>query len=188
MDIYNVHLLNHALYIRLTSNIVLLDGKWLHACSFLLCFLNINLINSTFSVLKGFYSLIDQEFHKSRVARGSVFPAASYSPPEESSFNQDVVSAVEGSMKKYSDNIMRFLEGLSSRLSQLELYCYNLDKSIGEMRSDLVRDHEGSDSRLKSLEKHMQEVCFQNNTTFLSYFICYYVVFSFAFLFFLFFC
>uniref|UniRef100_A0A5B6ZWP6 Putative extensin-like n=1 Tax=Davidia involucrata TaxID=16924 RepID=A0A5B6ZWP6_DAVIN len=53
---------------------------------------------------------------------------------------------------------MRFLEGISSRLSQLELYCYNLDKSIGEMRSDLVRDHGEADSKLKSLEKHVQEV------------------------------
>ncbi|KAE9456119.1 hypothetical protein C3L33_11995, partial [Rhododendron williamsianum] len=51
-----------------------------------------------------------------------------------------------------------FGKGLSSRLSQLELYCYNLDKSIGEMHSDLVRDHGEADLKLKSLEKHMQEV------------------------------
>ncbi|KAK6142588.1 hypothetical protein DH2020_022936 [Rehmannia glutinosa] len=100
-----------------------------------------------------------QEFNKSRVARSSVFPAATYGTPEESSFNQGVISTVENTMKKYTDNIMRFLEGISSRLSQLELYCYNLDKSIGEMRSDLVRDHGDSESKLKSLERHIQEVC-----------------------------
>ncbi|EPS62243.1 hypothetical protein M569_12549, partial [Genlisea aurea] len=98
-----------------------------------------------------------QEFHKSRMSRSSVFPTATYNPPEESSFNQTVVSAVENSVKKYTDNILRFLEGISSRLSQLELYCYNLDKSIGEMRSDLIRDHSESDSKLKSIEKHMHE-------------------------------
>ncbi|KAK6142604.1 hypothetical protein DH2020_022952 [Rehmannia glutinosa] len=86
------------------------------------------------------------------------FPAATYSPPEEASFNEDVVSTVENTMKKYTDNLTRFLEGISSRLSQLELYCYNLDKSIGEMRSDLGRDHGESESKLKSLEKHVQEV------------------------------
>ncbi|KAM7498129.1 hypothetical protein LguiA_022543 [Lonicera macranthoides] len=64
---------------------------------------------------------------------------------------------VERTVKKHTDNLMRFLEGISSRLSQLELYCYNLDKSIGEMRSDLVRDHEEADSKLKSLDKHIQE-------------------------------
>lgn len=99
----------------------------------------------------------EQEFHKSRMARSSIFPAPAYGPPEDS-FNQDVISSVEKTMKKHTDNLMRFLEGLSSRLSQLELYCYNLDKSIGEMHSDLVRDHGEADLKLKSLEKHMQEV------------------------------
>ncbi|KAK2980337.1 hypothetical protein RJ640_012207 [Escallonia rubra] len=98
-----------------------------------------------------------KEFHKSRMARSSVFPSSAYSPPEES-INQDLISTVERTMKKYADNLMRFLEGLSSRLSQLELYCYNLDKSIGEMRVDLVRDHGEADSKLKFLEKHLQEV------------------------------
>ncbi|CAL5211897.1 unnamed protein product [Lathyrus oleraceus] len=97
------------------------------------------------------------DFHKSRVARASVFTATAYNPPEDS-LNQDVIATVEKSMKKYADNLMRFLEGISSRLSQLELYCYNLDKSIGEMRSDLNRDHGEQDSKLKSLEKHLQEV------------------------------
>ncbi|CAI9089405.1 OLC1v1023972C1 [Oldenlandia corymbosa var. corymbosa] len=99
-----------------------------------------------------------KEFNKNRMARSSAFPATSYSPPEESSFNQDVIVTVEKTMKKYADNLMRFLEGISSRLSQLELYCYNLDKTIGEMRADLVRDNGEADTKLKSLEKHLQEV------------------------------
>ncbi|GMQ03069.1 hypothetical protein CsSME_00049020 [Camellia sinensis var. sinensis] len=101
--------------------------------------------------------LFEQEFHKSRMARSSMFPAPAYGPPGDS-FNEEVISTVEKSMKKYTDNLMRFLEGISSRLSQLELYCYNLDKSIGEMRSDLVRDHGEADVKLKSLDKHLQEV------------------------------
>ncbi|CAO2813159.1 unnamed protein product [Amaranthus hypochondriacus] len=99
-----------------------------------------------------------KDFQKSRISRSSVFPAANaYSQPEDS-LSQEMISTVERTMKKYSDNLMRFLEGISSRLSQLELYCYNLDKSIGEMRSDLARDHGESDSKLKFLEKHVQEV------------------------------
>ncbi|GAV70421.1 DUF1421 domain-containing protein [Cephalotus follicularis] len=98
-----------------------------------------------------------KDYHKSRMMRSSMFPATTYSQPDDS-FNQDVISTVEKSMKKYADNLMRFLEGISSRLSQLELYCYNLDKSIGEMRTDLIRDNEEADSKLKSLEKHLQEV------------------------------
>lgn len=97
------------------------------------------------------------DFHRGRMTRSSVFPTAAYSQPDDS-LNKDVISIVEITMKKHSDNIMRFLEGISSRLSQLELYCYNLDKSIGEMRSDLGRDHGDADTKLKSLEKHLQEV------------------------------
>lgn len=103
--------------------------------------------------------MLKQEFHKSRMAKSAVYPASSYSPPEES-INQDVIATVELTMKKYADNLMRFLEGISSRLSQLELYCYNLDKSIGEMRSELARDNGEADSKLKFLEKHLQEVTF----------------------------
>ncbi|XP_039019518.1 actin cytoskeleton-regulatory complex protein PAN1-like isoform X2 [Hibiscus syriacus] len=96
-----------------------------------------------------------KDFHKGRVAR-SMFPPNAYSQPDDSYL--DVTATVEKTMKKHVDNLMRFLEGISSRLSQLELYCYNLDKSIGEMRSDLVRDNEDADSKLKSIEKHLQEV------------------------------
>ncbi|XP_043688896.1 ataxin-2 homolog isoform X2 [Telopea speciosissima] len=77
---------------------------------------------------------------------------------QEESLNQDLISTVEKTVKKYADNLLRFLEGISSRLSQLELYCYNLEKSVGEMRSDLVREHSEADSKLRSLEKHLQEV------------------------------
>ncbi|EEF44436.1 trithorax group protein osa isoform X2 [Ricinus communis] len=98
-----------------------------------------------------------KDYHKSRMSRSSLFHASSYSQPEDS-FSQDVISVVERSMKKHTDGLMRFLEGVSSRLSQLELNCYNLDKSIGEMRSDLVRHRADGDSKLKSLEKHLQEV------------------------------
>ncbi|KAL1363020.1 hypothetical protein HN51_011232 [Arachis hypogaea] len=98
-----------------------------------------------------------KDFHKSRMTRASMFPTTAYNPPEDS-LSQDVIATVEKSMKKYADNLMRFLEGISSRLSQLELYCYNLDKSIGEMRSDLNRDHGEQDLKLKALEKHLQEV------------------------------
>lgn len=97
-----------------------------------------------------------QDFHKSRLAR-PIHAAAAYSQPEDS-LNHDMAAIVEKSMKKYADNLMRFLEGISSRLSQLELYCYNLDKTIGEMRSELNQDHSDADTKLKSLEKHLQEV------------------------------
>ncbi|KAL8126772.1 uncharacterized protein LOC141717163 [Apium graveolens] len=98
-----------------------------------------------------------KELQKSRMANSSAFPASTYSLAEES-YKQDLSAIVESTVKKYVDNLMRFLEGISSRLSQLELYCYNLEKSIGEMRSELARDNGEADSKLKFLEKHLLEV------------------------------
>lgn len=102
----------------------------------------------------------EQDFHKTRISRSSIFPANTVYGQQEESLNQEMISTVEKTVKKYADNLMRFLEGISSRLSQLELYCYNLDKSIGEMRSDLGRDHGEADMKLKSVEKHLQEVSY----------------------------
>ncbi|TVU35066.1 hypothetical protein EJB05_16935 [Eragrostis curvula] len=94
---------------------------------------------------------VDKDFHESRLGRPfvKVYEQESYG-------KEDVLSAVEKCMKKYADNLLRSLEGITSRLSQLEIYCYKLERSIGELRSDVLRDD--TDQRLKSLEKHLHEV------------------------------
>lgn len=61
-------------------------------------------------------------------------------------------------MKRHSDDILRVLQGISSRLSHLELYCYNVDKSVGEIHLNLRRDYEETDARLASLDRHLEEV------------------------------
>ncbi|KAL5656778.1 hypothetical protein ACJX0J_036097, partial [Zea mays] len=94
------------------------------------------------------------DFHDSRLGRPFVKPYE-----QESYGKEDVLSAVEKCMKKYADNLLRSLEGITSRLSQLEIYCYKLERSIGELRSDVLRDE--TDHRLKSLEKHLNEKMMQ---------------------------
>ncbi|EHA8589696.1 hepatocyte growth factor-regulated tyrosine kinase substrate [Cocos nucifera] len=69
-----------------------------------------------------------------------------------------MIAAVEKCMKKYADNLLRFLEGISGRMSQLELYCYKIERSIGEFRSDVIHDQDEAEMKFKSLEKHLQEV------------------------------
>lgn len=98
--------------------------------------------------------MVSQDFRENKMGRSY---SQVYNQREES-VNQDLIATVERTMKKYADNLLLFLEGISSRLQQLELYCYNLEKSIGEMRSDLTRENSEADSKLRSLEKHLQEV------------------------------
>ncbi|XP_058095828.1 uncharacterized protein LOC131241150 [Magnolia sinica] len=77
---------------------------------------------------------------------------------QEESVNGVLSYTIENTMKKYADNLLQFLEGISGRLSQLELHCYSLEQSLGELRSDLARDRSETDMKLRSLENHLQEV------------------------------
>ncbi|KAJ6850948.1 mediator of RNA polymerase II transcription subunit 15-like [Iris pallida] len=94
-----------------------------------------------------------QDYHESRIR-----PLVNVYGQQDEYPKEEVISAVEKCMKKYADNLLRHLEGISGRLSQLEVYCYKLERSIGEFRADMIRDNSEADAKLKSLEKHLQEV------------------------------
>lgn len=94
-----------------------------------------------------------KDLHESRVRSPS---ADVYAQPEEF-FREDIIYAVEKCMKKYADNLTMHLEGISGRLTQLELYCYKLERSIGEFHTDIIREQSEADLKLKSLVKHLHE-------------------------------
>lgn len=71
---------------------------------------------------------------------------------------EGVLSSVEKCMKKYVDNLHRSLEGVSGRLTQLELVCYKLERTVGELHADFIQDQCEKDMKFKSFEKHLQEV------------------------------
>ncbi|XP_072974684.1 uncharacterized protein [Typha angustifolia] len=96
---------------------------------------------------------LGKDFHDSRMGRPliNIYEQEDYS-------KENVLLAVEKCMKKYADNILHSLEGVSGRLSQLEIYCYKLERSIGEFRSEMTQDRSEEDLKFKSLEKHLQEI------------------------------
>lgn len=61
-------------------------------------------------------------------------------------------------MKKQAENLVNSLDVISGRLSQLELYCYKLERSIGELRSDVMDYHSEANLNFNCLEKNMKEV------------------------------
>uniref|UniRef100_J3M9Q0 DUF1421 domain-containing protein n=2 Tax=Oryza brachyantha TaxID=4533 RepID=J3M9Q0_ORYBR len=61
-------------------------------------------------------------------------------------------------MKKQAENLVNTLDVISGRLSQLELYCYKLERSIGELRSDVMDYHGEANVNFRCLEKHVKEV------------------------------
>ncbi|TVU20323.1 hypothetical protein EJB05_36528 [Eragrostis curvula] len=78
---------------------------------------------------------------------------------EQEKFSKKLVTeAIEDCMKKQADNLLQSLDVISGRLSQLELYCYKLERSIGELRSDVMDYHSEATLNFRCLEKQVKEV------------------------------
>ncbi|KAM0922426.1 hypothetical protein ACQ4PT_006169 [Festuca glaucescens] len=78
---------------------------------------------------------------------------------EQESYSKEIVTeAIENCMKKQAENLVNSLDVISGRLSQLELYCYKLERSIGELRSDVMDYHGEANLNFSGLEKHVKEV------------------------------
>ncbi|KAG6471180.1 hypothetical protein ZIOFF_072281 [Zingiber officinale] len=77
---------------------------------------------------------------------------------QEDYSKESMICCVEKCVKKYVDEVLLFLEGISGRLAQLEIHCYKLERSVGEFRTDFIQDRSDNDSKFKSVEKHIQEI------------------------------
>jgi hypothetical protein len=69
-----------------------------------------------------------------------------------------VMAAVEECMRKQAEGLLHSLEGIGGRLSQLELYCYKLERSIGELRSDVMDYHSEGTVNFRCLDKNIRQV------------------------------
>lgn len=69
-----------------------------------------------------------------------------------------VMAAVEECMRKQADALLHSLDGIGGRLSQLELYCYKLERSIGELRSDVMDYHGESTANFRCIDKNIRQV------------------------------
>lgn len=74
------------------------------------------------------------------------------------SYNFMVVSAVERTIKKYADNILRVLEGMNGRLSQLESVTQVLEHSVASLKASVDEYHGEADTRMRTLNNHVMEM------------------------------
>ena len=92
------------------------------------------------------------------------FVAAAYGqpqPPQQDGgfYPKDaVMAAVEECMRKQADALLHSLDGIGGRLSQLEVYCYKLERSIGELRSDVMDYHGESTANFRCIDKNLRQV------------------------------
>lgn len=67
---------------------------------------------------------------------------------ERGNFNAVTIADIDRTMKKYADNLLHALEGVSSRLSQLEGRTHHLENSVGELKLTIGNYNGGTDRKL----------------------------------------
>ncbi|KAM2964356.1 hypothetical protein FF2_022151 [Malus domestica] len=71
--------------------------------------------------------------------------------------NAAIVSVIDQTMKKHTDNLLHVLESVSARLTQLESRTRNLENSVDDLKISVGNNHGNTDGtmrQLEDLEKH----------------------------------
>ncbi|KAL5228948.1 hypothetical protein ABZP36_017213 [Zizania latifolia] len=77
---------------------------------------------------------------------------------DRSNFSMVTIGDIDRTMKKYSDNLLYALEGVSSRLSQLEGRTHHLEISVDELKLTIDNYNGSTDGKLRQLENMLREV------------------------------
>ena len=79
---------------------------------------------------------------------------------ERDAYDVARVVEIDRAVKKYADNLLHALEGVSSRLSQLESRTCYLGSSVDELKVSVGNNHRSTNGRLRQIENILREVCF----------------------------
>ncbi|PWZ34658.1 hypothetical protein Zm00014a_033316 [Zea mays] len=77
---------------------------------------------------------------------------------DRSNFPTVTIADIDRTMKKYSDNLLHALEGVSSRLSQMEGRTHQLENSVDELKLTIGNYNGSTDGKLRHLENMLREV------------------------------
>ena len=79
---------------------------------------------------------------------------------ERSNIATVTIADIDRTMKKYSDNLLYALEGVSSRLSQMESRTHQLETSVDDLKVTIGNYNGSTDGKLRHLENMLREVSF----------------------------
>nr|XP_010910342.1 pollen-specific leucine-rich repeat extensin-like protein 2 isoform X2 [Elaeis guineensis] len=77
---------------------------------------------------------------------------------ERDAYDVARVVEIDRAVKKYADNLLHALEGVSSRLSQLESRTCYLGSSVDELKVSVGNNHRSTNGRLRQIENILREV------------------------------
>ncbi|CAA3005905.1 Hypothetical predicted protein [Olea europaea subsp. europaea] len=89
---------------------------------------------------------------------GAIDPAKDILERDRNVVDASLVSEIDRAMKKYSDNLMHAMDGVSARLSQLETRTRNLENSVDDLKVSVGNNHGSTDGKLRQLENILREV------------------------------
>ncbi|CAL1358061.1 unnamed protein product [Linum trigynum] len=69
-----------------------------------------------------------------------------------------ILSEIDRTMKRHTDNMLIILEGVSSRLIQLESRTRNLESSVDDLKVSVGNNHGSTDGKMRQLENILREV------------------------------
>ncbi|XP_019161701.1 PREDICTED: putative uncharacterized protein DDB_G0294196 [Ipomoea nil] len=88
----------------------------------------------------------------------SMEPAKVIVEKDGSRFDSTLVSEIDHTMKKYTDNLLHVLDGVSARISQLETRTRQIENSVDDLKLSVGNNFGGTDGKLRQLENIMREV------------------------------
>ncbi|XP_010908580.1 uncharacterized protein [Elaeis guineensis] len=77
---------------------------------------------------------------------------------EKSAYDAATVAEIDHTVKKYADNLLHTLEGVSSRLTQLESRTHHLESSVDELKVTTGNSSGTTDGKLRQLENILRGV------------------------------
>ncbi|CAN0924501.1 hypothetical protein LINGRAHAP2_LOCUS34224 [Linum grandiflorum] len=88
----------------------------------------------------------------------SIEPSKDVLEKDRSISDSAILSEIDKTMKRHTDNMLIVLEGVSSRLIQLESRTRHLESSVDDLKVSVGNNHGSADGKMRQLENILREV------------------------------
>ncbi|KAJ7970798.1 pollen-specific leucine-rich repeat extensin-like protein 2 [Quillaja saponaria] len=88
----------------------------------------------------------------------SIEPTKDTVEKDRNVFDATIMSEIDRTVKKHTDNLLHVLEGVSARLTQMESRTQHLESSMDDLKVSIGNNHGSSDGKMRQLENVLREV------------------------------
>lgn len=81
---------------------------------------------------------------------------------DRNAFDPQILSEIDQTVKKHTENLLHVLEGVSARLTQLETRTRHLENSMDDLKVSVGNNHGSTDGKFRQLENILREVFYRS--------------------------